>query len=254
MTGFPYRLIAAIPALFVACLIAVGPATAAPMTDAERARVLASLKWVSGPTSLPIGAPAARFDLARGMMAVTGSDAQRVWEILQTGTVPDLQAFILVPETKAAIFVTYAEPGYVRMDDWNTFNPDAFMAKALEYNRERTPAREAAGLSPMLDGHWEAEPQINRTDAVVHWALSYFDPKKNQRGLNIWAIRLGRRGYVRLGMSILMDNYEKHPEVIELLEKNFRFEPGAGYADFAPGDTVAPFGISQLTMRPFTGE
>lgn len=224
------------------------------MTSAERGRALAGLKWIDGPVSLPIGGPAARFDLDDGMLAVTGADAQRAWELLQTGTAPDLQAVILIKEPVTAIFVMYAEPGYVRLDDWASFNAEVYMAKLIEFNRQRTPIREAAGLAPMLDAHWEIEPQINRTSAVTHWALSYFAPEKKLRALNIMAVRLGRRGYARLGISLSMDNYDKHPEVSELLEKNFRFEPGAAYADFAPGDKVAPFGIAELAMRTMYGE
>ena len=224
------------------------------MTASERGKALAGLRWISGPASLPIGAPAARFDLESGMMAVTGADAQRAWKLLQTGTAPDLQAVVVIKETKTVIFVMYAEPGYVRMDDWESLDAATYMAKLIEANRQRTPIREAAGLPPMLDGHWEIEPQINRTMAVAHWALSYFAPERELRSLNIMALRLGRRGYARLGIALSMDDYDKHPEVSDLLEKNFHFEPGAAYADFAPGDMVAPFGIAGLAMRTVYGQ
>lgn len=252
MTIVRRRLLAAILILLASLSIAAGPAMA--MTSTERGRALAKLKWINGPASLPIGAPAASFDLAPGMMAVTGPDAHRAWEILQTGTAPELQAIVLVPDLQTVVFIMYAEPGHVRMDDWSTFSPDNFMTNALEKNRQLTPIREAAGLPAMLDAHWEIKPQINQDQAVIHWGLSYFDPQKNTRALNIAAIRLGRLGYVRLAIALSMDNYDKHPEAIELLEKNFRFQPGAGYADFAQGDKEAPFGIAGLAMRPAYGE
>ncbi len=247
-------LLAALLILLATGPIAANRATAASLTPAERSRALANLKWVYGPASLPIGAPAARFELDDGMLAVTGADAQRAWELLQTGNAPDLQAVVLIKEPVTAVFVTYAEPGYVRMDDWASFNAEAYMAQLIEFNRQRTPIREAAGLAPMLDVHWEIEPQVNQTEAVFHWAISYFAPEKKLRGLNIMALRLGRRGYARLGVTISMDNYDKHPEVSRLLETNFHFEPGGAYADFAPGDKVAPFGIAALAMRPLSGE
>lgn len=226
--------------------------TYAQEDEAEFKKLLASIKWKSGPGEYPIGS-VAKINLPKGYQ-LTDANGARVWEKLNGNPFSRSELAILKP-TFAHWFIVfdYDKSGYVKDDDKGSLDSNALLEQFREGERQSNPERLKQGMPPVYVQGFVVEPNYDDVTHNLNWGMRFSSIEQtndpNEMFFNYTTHLLGREGSMKV---ILVtgpdDDLEKTIDETKMLMSNFEFVEGKRYADWKPGDKVAAYGLTGLVL------
>jgi uncharacterized membrane-anchored protein len=204
-------------------------------------------EWVSGPTSVDLGASIAALEVGKEFAFANATDTRRLLE--QMGNTTDgTEVGLIVPKAEDQDWMMVFEwspVGYVKDDDKDSIDKDAILKSYQDGTEAANEERKKRGLPGLHVVGWFEEPHYDEKTHNLVWALK----GRNDNGhesVNFNMRLLGRDGY----MSVtLIDEPSKlassKPYVASVLS-GFNYKSGKSYAEFRSGDKVAEYGLAAL--------
>ena len=206
-----------------------------------------SIKWQSGPVKAQIGTMG-EIDVPAGYSVALNKDAQTLMEVY--GNPPDSSTLAaIIPddeESEWTLIFQFDSVGYVKDDDKNSIDANAilssFQAGLPEMNRQRR----AVGSPECLGMSWTEKPFYDPQTNNLTWGLNLAFPGGSTVNYDIRM--LGRRGVMEATLLGDSETYAKAVPSVKTLLSNYRFTSGNTYAEWAPGDKVAEYGLTGLVV------
>jgi uncharacterized membrane-anchored protein len=222
---------------FSLALPAVGQSSV-PLPDVQ------PIEWVSGPTSVPLGA-LAQIQIPEGFKFTDQRGARLLLERMKK-QVPEGLLGILNASALAGgslILIQQASIGYVK-DAANEQVDAAVVLSGIRDSVERENAgRAKRGQETITAVEWELKPLYDAESHTLEWALRA--ESKSGSLVNHTVRVLGRRG----GIDVIASKpYKGFVELSNLkaIAKAVTFNEGERYADYRAGDKVAGLSLAEL--------
>mgnify|MGYP003326397815 CR=1 FL=1 len=203
-------------------------------SQVEREAELESLGWTrGGPVELPRSK--GLLNVPPNLRQLVGKDVPKAWHALN-GTIPPigLEAIVHDPETNGYVTFQKLSVGYIKLDDWNDFDPERLIKVISETAEAANKERAKAGVSPIRTVRWHQIPQLDREKNVVHWAIEVVDGE-GETAINSGALVFSRDGYE----CIVWVGGDPFESLLTVAEASFSLPQGNRYSDYRPGDRVA---------------
>ena len=158
------------------------------------------------------------------------------------------------PNQDTAIDYQYHGIGFVKMDDWDEHIDKDELLSEIRTNTEEQNEIRAAGYPKLHVDGWAEPPSLDKTNAVVYWAISGHDSEGGSF-VNAKAMKLGRKGFTEIVWSGPPERFtDAHTSLASTLAA-YEYDEGSKYANFIPGtDTVAAVGAGALAYKLITGK
>lgn len=142
--------------------------------------------------------------------------------------------------------IDYSAAGHV--PDAEALDAAALLARMrAQALREQKETRNVAHLYP---GRWIEAPRYDKARHILTWSIELQTIEKGKvvrTSINTNAAKLGRRGYVILGLATEPQDLARFRTHLTTLASSIRFRPGQDYADFDKGrDKAASHGLTGL--------
>ena len=203
------------------------------------------LAWQAGPSVGSLGR-VAEVQVPEGYVFLEGADTRRLLELMENPTSGD-ELGTLAPaseEENWMVFFEFDEVGFVKDDDREDLDADALLESIRAGNEYGNEERRRRGWAELEIVGWEVKPRYDAATNNLQWAIrgrsDYGDSVNHNTRL------LGRRGVMEV--ELVCDPAELDlalPRVAELIS-GFSFRDGHRYAEFAPGDKIAEYGLMGL--------
>jgi uncharacterized membrane-anchored protein len=207
-----------------------------------------SIKWQKGLTTADLGG-IAKIKIPEGFLYTDKKGTQKLLEMTQNipsgnevgAITPDGQ------DDKDAWFVTFEfhEVGFVKDDEKNTLDSAAILDSIKEGTEQANEARKQHGWPAFHVVGWQKSPFYDPETHNLTWAILGKDDKGGQ-AVNHSIRILGRHGTMNVDLVMTPEQYAQTVPHFNTLMTSFEFQQGRGYADFAPGDKVAGYGLTAL--------
>jgi uncharacterized membrane-anchored protein len=231
--------------LMVGIGTAVGTGTAGaeiPKTDAERSDIVRHLPWQDGGT-FHLDRSKATLSVRKGLEVITGPAVARFVEATQgTAMTESIEAIVVNQETGDFVAFERVTEGRVALNDWDNVNADDLLQGIKQGTEEANKIRQSNGMSPLEVLDWVEKPTLDLTKQTVHWSIR----GKSTDGfvVNATTLVFSRFGYEKL--TWVGDSDNDSAGFLADMRESFRFNRGAQYADFRPGDKTAAYGVAAL--------
>jgi len=147
------------------------------------------------------------------------------------------------------LLVSAEEPNPIENLAWQSDGQGklAKLLSQLQQNDERSnEARRAAGYGELNTVGWAVEPNYNEEAQTLEWGVEIEDPSSGSRSVNFLTKKLGRHGV--MDVTVVSDPEDLQsvlPEARNILN-GFTYNAGKTYAEHAPGDKIAEYGLTAL--------
>jgi uncharacterized membrane-anchored protein len=225
------------------CALVLGWVVAS--THAQDAAPPVQLAWQPGPTTGAVGAHA-RIEVPPGYVYLGKQDTIRLLELMQNPTSGAELATLSPAATNEDwfLFFTFEDVGYVKDDERDELDADALLESIREGTEAANEVRRDNGWSELHITGWERAPTYNASTNNLEWAIR----AESEGGptLNHNIRLLGRRGVMSAELVTSPEHYASAVAAVGTLLSGFSFTEGNGYAEYAPGDKVAEYGLAAL--------
>jgi uncharacterized membrane-anchored protein len=208
--------------------------------------IVGKLNWIKGPNKASIG-PMAEITLARGFVALDGSDTRRLLEAMQNLTSGEELALVGTEDLNYFAVYAFDDIGYVKDDEKSSIDADAILAQIKKNNIAANEEKKKKGWQTMDVVGWAFPPRYNSQTHNLEWAVK-FKADDGQEVVNYNTKYLGRRGVMRV--ILVCDPAKLEPTINEFqnVMTTFSFIKGNSYSEFTQGDKVAKYGLSALIV------
>jgi uncharacterized membrane-anchored protein len=212
-----------------------------------RAQDEEEIPWILGPTTVVLGEDVALLDVGEEFLFADADLTRQLLEWMGNPT-GDTEVGLVAPaDTLQNWFLVfeYYPVGYVKDDEADEIDPDALLKSIREGTEQANKVREQMGAPAVHVVGWYEKPHYDSATHNLVWAVLGRDDQGNEV-VNYNVRLLGRQGY----MSVTLVEEPKllaasRPRV-EHVMAGFSFRPGKRYAEWVPGDKVAPYGLAAL--------
>lgn len=216
------------------------PADAAAGADGHVTEVLRSLNWHRGPIDVAVGTSAVMHVPADYVM-LDPAETRKFQELMQNpshGT-----EYLLAPSSlRWFSLLDYGATGYVRDDE--KIDADALLRELSTITDAANEGRRKRGWAEFHVRGWRYAPTYDAAGKRLEWAI---DGESNDVVVtNLMTKILGRHGVTSV---VLVASPEGLGEAVGAFRKalgGFEYVAGERYADYQPGDPVAPYGLAGL--------
>ncbi len=77
------------------------------------------------------------------------------------------------PFTGGVSTYEFSEVGYLKTDDWDAFIEPSKIMAVIQENTNKSNAHRAPGYPNIHIDGWVVEPKLDRTNAMVYWAIKH---------------------------------------------------------------------------------
>lgn len=205
------------------------------------------IPWIFGPTTVTLGEDVAQLEVGESFLF---ADAELTKQLLEWMGNPtgDTEVGLLTPaDTLQRWFLVfeYYSVGYVKDDEADEIDPDALLTSIREGTEQANRIRERMGASPLHVVAWYEAPHYDPATNNLVWAVLARDDEGNEV-VNYNVRLLGREGYMSVTLVEGPEQIAFAKNQVETVMAGFAFNPGKKYAEWVPGDKVAPYGIAAL--------
>lgn len=226
---------------------AIAPEVAVPAEDVEPQAP--ALPWQAGPLKAPIGSALAEIDLPDGYLFL---DRPGTLELLRmTGNLTgesELAALAKADEgSNWFVIFEWDDSGWVDDSDRADLDADALLADLMENEKAANEQRTEMGLPTLELVGWQEPPHYDTRTNNLTWATQ----AKSGEGLvvNRLVKLLGRRGVMTATLVAGPEELPAATAEVDQLLAQYRFLPGATYAEYLPGtDKAAGYGLGALVV------
>lgn len=211
-------------------------------TNKPATNPLAELHWHRGPYEGQIGSESS-IAVPQGYAFLDAADTKKFMEINHNLSSGD--EYLLVPDSgKWWVAFEYTDSGYVKDDE--TIDGKALLESIKQSTQEGNVERKKRGWSSMSVLGWRFEPQYDKTNNRLEWALLGQSDNTKQIVVNYNTRLLGREGLIQAVLVAAPDDMDVAVSDFKQTLNGFQFSPGKRYAEFRSGDRVAEFGLGAL--------
>jgi len=212
----------------------------APATPDQQslARQLASLGWIFGPETIPIGS-VATIAIPAGYEMLTPPDAEK-FLVLNGNAVPaaDEDDYILQNEDPDSVWfavISYESGGHI--PDTDALDPAALPPAAQNSG--------ATGASDLTVTGWAVPPAYDQASHRLEWAFA-FNTTPAIRTVPLNVRLLGRTGDMKI--TVMDDPGAVANDVADVNKAlaGLTFNQSQQYTDYTQGDATAPYGLIGL--------
>ena len=206
------------------------------------------VNWVTGPATGALR-DFADINVPEGYRFATEDQARILFRMNNQAAPPELAGVLTPVSGKWLIVFKYAQLGYLKEED----RVDALaimtgMRQKVQRQNELM-ARPGANMITMLD--WEKEPDYNRGEHTLEWAIRAQTPAGTS--VNHIYCALGRNGVLS---AILVQPRQLLADAVPMkqLMSGITFRAGYGYADYRGGDAVSTRNLASLIADDLADE
>lgn len=222
-----------------------------PSKPEQQQAPVPKIDWQNGPTTGKLG-DIAEIKVPKGF-SFTGKDGtQKLLEM--THNVPsgrELGAIVPNTEDSGGWFITFefSNTGYVKDDEKDKLDSAALLKSLQEGTEEENAQRKQRGWKAFHVTGWEKPPFYDPLTHNLTWAIrGRGDDPRGEMTINHSIRILGRRGTVDVDLVASPKEYAETVTDFNSLISGFTYNQGSRYADFAPGDKVAEYGLGALIV------
>lgn len=200
---------------------------------------------VRGPAQVSLGSDVI-LDLPKGYVFLPKLATARLMAEMGNLVTPNLLGMVIDGSAAWMIMLEYSANGYV--PDTAPLDPAALLkrmqAQAL---REHKMTRNVAELHPT---RWVEAPRYDKKSRVLSWSVELETREKGKvvaKNINTNVMKLGRNGYVGLGLATVSQDARQFRSHLTNLVSSIRFRPGRDYTDFDKArDEMAGYDLTGL--------
>ena len=208
------------------------------------------IDWQDGPTTGKLG-DIAEVKVPKGFSFTGKEGTQKLLELTQN--VPSGRELgAIVPDSETAHwFITFefSNTGYVKDDEGDKLDANALLKSLQEGTEDENEQRKQRGWAAFHVTGWEKPPFYDPLTHNLTWAIrGRGDDPRGEMTINHSIRILGRRGTVNVDLVAGPKEYAETITDFNSLISGFSYNQGNRYADFAPGDKVAEYGLGALIV------
>lgn len=241
MTGVGERIRAGgILASAALLLTLTAPALAAQVDGDE-------LPWIVGPTTVTLGKEIAQLEVGADYIFADADLTRQLLEWMGNPT-GDTEVGLLAPADSLQnwfLVFEYFPVGYVKDDEAEEIVPANLLRSIREGTEAANEMRAEMGAPAIHVVGWSEEPHYDPETNNLVWGILGRDELGNEV-INHNVRLLGRGGYMSVTLVEEPKLIAAAMPRVEAVMAGFAFEPGKRYAEWVPGDKVAPYGIAAL--------
>jgi uncharacterized membrane-anchored protein len=205
------------------------------------------IRWVEGPSVVPLGEDLAQLDMSEAYLFADGDDTRAVMEYL--GNPPThAEVGMIIPNREDEnwfIVFEYSDIGYIDDEDGDRIDAAAILESYRQGTEAANEERVRMGANPIHVTGWYEEPFYNPETNNLTWAMMLEDDE-NMKTVNYNIRILGRGGYMS---AVLVADPERlaalKPELAGIVS-SFSYKSGNRYAEYVQGDKLAQIGLTAL--------
>ena len=201
--------------------------------DANRRKVMESVKWQNGPCNASLG-NVAELRIPIGYIFADGADTMKIMEVM--GNIPSGEevGFLSPGESDWFIVYEFSEVGYIKDDEKNSLDADALLKSIRKSTEEGNKLRKKRGYPSMLNITWLDMPHYDEQTHNLEWSIQGEDDG-GEKFVNHNTRLLGRKGIMVVTLVADPSNIAAVLPDFRSSLKEFNFKTGNTYAEFRQG-------------------
>ncbi|MGH7544608.1 MAG: DUF2167 domain-containing protein [Gemmatimonadota bacterium] len=205
------------------------------------------IPWILGPTTVTLGKDVAQLEVGEAYLFADGDLTRQLLEWMGNPT-GDTEVGLLAPADSLQnwfIIFEYFPVGYVKDDEADEIVPATLLKSIREGTEAANEMRKEMGAPAIHVVGWSQEPHYDPATHNLVWAILGRDDEGNEV-VNYNVRLLGRGGYMSVTLVDEPKLIAQSMPQVEGVMAGFTFQRGKTYAEWVPGDKVAPYGIAAL--------
>lgn len=145
--------------------------------------------------------------------------------------------------------IQHVDTGHIKDDDAQDIKADKLMKLLQESEKKENKNRRSRGVTELHIDGWAQEPQYDRANHRLIWALNVHTADDPQTIINYSIIALGREGIISITLADSNNNLEKNKQSANQLLNTISFNQGNRYEDYnSATDKTAEYGLTALIV------
>jgi uncharacterized membrane-anchored protein len=216
---------------------------AAEQKQAEEYRAkLRALRWVTGPSSIPIPGNST-LKLPDNYVSLDAANTSKYEEL--THNLSGGNEVLVAPKSLAWVaYLEFSDDGLVK--DNEKIDSDAILSSLKSATAQANEERRRRGWNTLQITGWAIPPAYSTTTKRLEWATLY--ESEGEQGVNFFTKILGRRGVTSVVLVSLPQDLNASVGQLNQVLTGYDFNSGERYADWKPGDKVAEYGLAGLIL------
>ena len=224
--------------------------TSEPFANAESAdpkvqqiiAQLRALKWVKGPTTVPI-AGNSKLVVPQGYVFLDAQNTDKYLELNQNLS-SGREVMIAPASLDWSAYLAFDDEGYVKDDE--KIDAAALLKSLKESTEDANSERRQRGWPELHIVDWAVPPAYNSTTKRLEWATTL--RADGGESVNFFTKVLGRRGFTSVVLVSAPQDLRSAETGLNAVLDGYSFNAGETYAEWKPGDKVAEYGLAALVL------
>lgn len=203
---------------------------------------LRALKWVEGPTTVPI-AGNSTLTVPEGYVFLDAANTDKFLELnenLSSGR----EVTVAPQSLEWSAYLAFDDEGYVKDDE--KIDAPALLETLKSGTESSNEERRSRGWPEMHVLDWAVQPAYNSATKRLEWATLL--ESDGSRSANFSTKILGRRGYTTVILAASPESLPQAEAALNEVLQGYAFDAGETYAEWKPGDKVAEYGLAALVV------
>jgi uncharacterized membrane-anchored protein len=209
----------------------------------QRLAKLRALKWVTGPTTVPV-AGNSTLKLPESYAFLDTTETAKFEELTQN-LAGGKEVLVAPNSLRWVAYLEFGDEGLVK--DNEKIDADAILSSLKSAATNENEERRRRGWDTLEITGWAVPPAYNNTTKRLEWATLLHTSDGGQ-SVNFFTKILGRRGVTSVVLVSSPANQAASILQLNQVLAGYQFNGGERYADWRPGDKVAAYGLTGLIV------